>query len=205
MARAHAALAALLTDFLPTLLSSPPVSAPAPAGAELHSEEVRESGGYDAAAMGRNRSPRLKARVLVERDGQVLLVRHAKRKQKAFWCLPGGNADPGESLAQAARRELLEETGVDVEIEGAVLILDGPEAYAGDGGAVEVILRGTITTGEPGPTTHTGDPYLDRIEWFPLDDLPVSFRPRALADLLRQAGSAAALPLIPIGDWIEDA
>ncbi|MFM7553305.1 MAG: NUDIX hydrolase, partial [Actinomycetota bacterium] len=62
--------------------------------------------------MGRNRNPRLKARVLVERDGRILLVRHAKRKQMAFWCLPGGNADPGESIAEAARRELVEETGV---------------------------------------------------------------------------------------------
>lgn len=166
---------------------------------------MRGGGGYDAAAMGRNRSPRLKARVLVERDGQVLLVRHAKRKQKAFWCLPGGNADPGESIAEAARRELLEETGVEVDVEGAVLVLDGPDAYTGDGGAVEVILRGAIARGEPGPTAHGGDPYLDRIEWRPIDDLPENFRPRVLAALLRDAGSAAALPLIPIGGWGESA
>jgi ADP-ribose pyrophosphatase YjhB (NUDIX family) len=151
--------------------------------------------------MGRNRSPRLKARVLVERDGRILLVRHAKRKQRAFWCLPGGNADPGESIAQAARRELLEETGVDVVLEGAVMILDGPDVYIGDGGAVEVILRGQIAAGEPGPTDHAGDPYLDRVAWRPADDLPSSFRPAALAALLAAAGSAAALPLIPLASW----
>lgn len=151
--------------------------------------------------MGRNRNPRLKARVLVERDGRILIVRHAKRKQKAFWCLPGGNADPGESIAEAARRELVEETGVDVAVEGAVLVLDGPDAYTGDGGAVEVILRGRIVEGEPGPTDHAGDPYLDRIEWRALDDLPESFRPTALAALLAAAGSAAALPLIPLAGW----
>ena len=154
--------------------------------------------------MGRNRSPRLKARVLVERDGRILLVRHAKRKQKAFWCLPGGNADPGESIAQAARRELMEETGVEVELEGAVLILDGPEAYTGDGGAVEVILRGSIAAGEPGPTDHAGDPYLDRVEWRAIDDLPPAFRPASLAALLAAAGSAAALPLVPLAGWGDD-
>ncbi|MEY4226439.1 MAG: hypothetical protein RL190_1196 [Actinomycetota bacterium] len=154
--------------------------------------------------MGRNRSPRLKARVLVERDGRILLVRHAKRKERAFWCLPGGNADPGESITAAARRELLEETGVDVVVEGAVLILDGPDAYTGDGGAVEVILRGRIVAGEPGPTDHAGDPYLDRIEWRGLDELPQSFRPAALAALLAAAGSADALPLIPLAGWGED-
>lgn len=154
--------------------------------------------------MGRNRSPRLKARVLVERDGRILLVRHAKRRQKPFWCLPGGNADPGESIAAAARRELLEETGVAVDVEGAVLVLDGPDAYTGDGGAVEVILRGRIVAGEPGPTEHAGDPYLDRIEWRALDDLPPSFRPATLAQLLLAAGSAAALPLVPLAGWGDD-
>lgn len=40
--------------------------------------------------------------------GQWLFVRH---KQRATWEVPGGHHEPGESIAQAAARELVEETG----------------------------------------------------------------------------------------------
>ena len=59
--------------------------------------------------MSRVRQPRLKARVALERDGRILCVLHAKAEP--FWCLPGGNVDPGETLAAAAARELREEVG----------------------------------------------------------------------------------------------
>ena len=45
----------------------------------------------------------------VIRDGKLLLVR---RTDDGLWALPGGITDPGETLAQSARRELLEETGL---------------------------------------------------------------------------------------------
>jgi putative (di)nucleoside polyphosphate hydrolase len=45
-------------------------------------------------------------------DGERLLLGHATRSPR--WDIPKGVADPGESLAAAARRELFEETGLDV-------------------------------------------------------------------------------------------
>jgi len=46
-------------------------------------------------------------------DGRVLLTeRKAGKDAAGFWELPGGQVDPGESAAQAAARELLEEVGV---------------------------------------------------------------------------------------------
>jgi 8-oxo-dGTP diphosphatase len=52
--------------------------------------------------------PILAASVCVWRDGKVLL---AKRKE-GIWALPGGKVEPGETVAEAAARELLEETGI---------------------------------------------------------------------------------------------
>ena len=44
-------------------------------------------------------------------DGERLLLGHATRSPR--WDIPKGKAEPGESLAAAARRELIEETGLD--------------------------------------------------------------------------------------------
>ena len=53
---------------------------------------------------------------VVVRDGRALLVRRAHEPRKGEWSLPGGLLDLGESLVDAARREVKEETGLDVEI-----------------------------------------------------------------------------------------
>jgi 8-oxo-dGTP pyrophosphatase MutT (NUDIX family) len=53
------------------------------------------------------------ARLLVEAaDGTVLLFRFTPSDRPPLWATPGGECDPGESYASAARRELLEETGI---------------------------------------------------------------------------------------------
>ncbi|WP_020577586.1 NUDIX domain-containing protein [Actinopolymorpha alba] len=44
----------------------------------------------------------------IVRDGHILMVRH-RESGRAFWTLPGGTAEPGETLAQAAVREVAEE------------------------------------------------------------------------------------------------
>lgn len=53
-------------------------------------------------------------RVLVLCDRQLLLVEHETRKYGRFWILPGGGQEPGETLHQAARREVREETGLEL-------------------------------------------------------------------------------------------
>ena len=59
---------------------------------------------------------------LVARDERVLLVRQ-RRSYGVHWELPGGYYEPGESLEQAAAREVLEETAVHVEIGPLVCTL----------------------------------------------------------------------------------
>ena len=59
------------------------------------------------------RAARPAARViLLDRQGRLLLFRFDPPDRPPFWCTPGGALDPGESYEEAARRELLEETGI---------------------------------------------------------------------------------------------
>ncbi|MBS7287288.1 MAG: NUDIX domain-containing protein [Candidatus Freyarchaeota archaeon] len=65
--------------------------------------------------------------VIVEEEGKYLLV----EERSGFWALPGGKVKVGENLVEAARREVREETGYDVEVQGIVRIyqqVDHPAA-----------------------------------------------------------------------------
>lgn len=60
--------------------------------------------------------PLLAASVALIRDGKLLLAARARPPLQAVFSLPGGLVEAGETMAEAARRELDEETGVDAEI-----------------------------------------------------------------------------------------
>jgi 8-oxo-dGTP diphosphatase len=98
---------------------------------------------------------------VVLRDGRALLCRRPRHKRHAgLWEFPGGKVLPGETLGEAARRELVEELGIE---------LTALTAYRGsrrDPGSAFVIhfVEGSAS-GEPRPLEH------DEVAWVDPADL----------------------------------
>ena len=104
----------------------------------------------------------LAVNVAVVDDGRLLLM---QREDFEVWCLPGGQVDDGESLADAAVREVREETGLDVALTGLVGTYSRPLWH---GGIHVVLFEAQLVAG-----TLTPDPVeVVDLGWFALDALP---------------------------------
>jgi 8-oxo-dGTP diphosphatase len=73
--------------------------------------------------------------VVLDGQGRVLLARRAHEPLKGEWSLPGGGVELGETLEAAVAREVLEETGLAIEVGPVVEVLDRIEQA--DDGRVE--------------------------------------------------------------------
>lgn len=70
------------------------------------------------SSAARAKRPVLAASVAVFRDGKVLLATRTRPPADRLWSLPGGKVEAGESLEEAALRELEEEVGIKARILG---------------------------------------------------------------------------------------
>lgn len=104
---------------------------------------------------------------VVHRDGQVLVGKRGKNSfEPGKWCLPGGFIEFGEDFISAARREVLEETGLTVEVEGIVNVVSNFLAL--DLQTLVIVLQARIVGGNLAP----GDD-LQELRWLSsVEDLP---------------------------------
>ncbi|MFC0315598.1 NUDIX hydrolase [Gordonia phosphorivorans] len=123
--------------------------------------------------------------VLVDEDGRVLLVKRGHDPQRGRWSVPGGHVEPGETFAEAAVREVREETGLEVIVGDELWTATVP---FGDDEIFEVHdFAGTVIGGE----LRSGDDA-DEVRWVSpaeLEQLPLT---TGLLGYLRGAGVIAA-------------
>ena len=111
---------------------------------------------------------------VVERGGALLLVRHKKPDRDAYWVLPGGRLEPGESIPECAVRELAEETGLTASFSGVLYV---GEFLREGRHTIDVVARVTPTgDGEAilgsDPEVAPGDePTLREVRWVSVDEL----------------------------------
>ncbi|WP_246844991.1 RNA pyrophosphohydrolase [Altererythrobacter sp. TH136] len=67
--------------------------------------------------------------MMVNPDGKVFVGKRIDTKEGDWWQMPQGGVDPGEDLADAALRELAEETGASAESVSLIGRLDEPMRY----------------------------------------------------------------------------
>ena len=106
------------------------------------------------------------ALVFIARGERILLVRQGYGER--YWSLPGGSMEPGESVQEAAVREVKEETGLDVRLTRLVGIYSKPALDS-----LAVCFEAQAVGGSPLEATN------EVVEWryFPADDLPRPIRP----------------------------
>ena len=86
--------------------------------------------------------------VVHDAAGRLLLIRRGHDPGRGLWSLPGGRVEDGESLANAVRREVREETGLDVRAGAPV----GSVHLAGPGVVFDVVdLACTLTDPDQQP------------------------------------------------------
>jgi 8-oxo-dGTP diphosphatase len=104
--------------------------------------------------------------VLIVEDEKILLVKHRKGDRE-YWVLPGGRLEYGETFVDCARREMREETGLEIEPEKFLFL---SEAIAPDLSRhiVNVYLKAKVIGG----TMRLGDePILVGLDFVPLAEL----------------------------------
>lgn len=108
------------------------------------------------------------AAFLVDEQRRVLLARRAYEPDAGLWDTPGGFLDEGEDPESGLRRELLEETGLTIEIGDFVGMFT--DRYGGDDGTTSVlniVWEATVLSGEPRAADDVSE-----LRWFAPDALP---------------------------------
>lgn len=126
--------------------------------------------------------------VLVFKDSKILLVRRAHEPRKGHWSLPGGVVELGETIGEAAVREIREECHIEIEPEKVLDVLDRIFRDADGRVQYHYVLAALVARYKSGELQADSD--IEATEWADLRELAhYKLLPDQL-DLIRRAAQS---------------
>lgn len=106
--------------------------------------------------------------IVTNSTGQILLIKRAAHMNKGagLWALPGGFVDRDETTIDAARREVLEETGYELQSIVRVAVIDDPKR-GDDRQNIAFVHKGIV-----GEKVQEPDDESEDMRWFTKSSLP---------------------------------
>lgn len=135
-------------------------------------------------------APRVGVGAIVIHEGRVLLVRRGRAPALGLWSVPGGLVELGETTVDAARREVEEETGLDVRIAGLVGVVDRVTRDADGRVRYHWVLVDYLAYPQSNDTITAGSDAAE-VRWVTIDEverLPIT---DGLADMIKRAAALA--------------
>jgi ADP-ribose pyrophosphatase YjhB (NUDIX family) len=106
--------------------------------------------------------PKVAVVTFIERGHRVLLVRRAMNPERGKWALPAGYVDYGEDPRESARREVLEETGLEIEITRLISVEGSSGTF---GASIVIVYAASVVNGAARPQDD-----VDAVLWLSASD-----------------------------------
>jgi 8-oxo-dGTP pyrophosphatase MutT (NUDIX family) len=128
--------------------------------------------------------PRLAVRALILHEDRLLLVNAYPDSRLGLWCAPGGGCDAGQSLPENLAREVMEETGLTIDVGPPVLVNEfhDPDTSFHQ---VDLFFRCTLAAGEIDDSWQDPEGVVTDRRFFSRTELAaghVRFKPDSLPD-----------------------
>ena len=142
-----------------------------------------------------NTGPRLAARALIVEDGRLLIVNAYPQGTSDLWCAPGGGIERHQSIPDNLKREVLEETGLSIDVGGLAGVNEF-HAPDRDFHQVDLFFRAHVLAGDLDPAWHDPEHTVSLRRFVSADELAnLRHKPDGLADMAFGSASAPYDPL----------
>lgn len=122
---------------------------------------------------------------LIRKDGRILLVKRRFEPGKGLWSIPGGLVELGEPVEEAVKREVKEETGIEIELDGLLDVIDN--IIRDEDGKIRFhyILIDYLAHPTGGALNHSSREVID-LRWVKIDELHRYETTKTLRRLLKK-------------------